>query len=106
MTVCSSAGSIVLSVLYGWDPKKIAEHQGTVKRVNEWTDRLLKVALPGAYLVEFIPWMLYIPTWLAPWKREGYAWRRKDTSFYTDLVEDVERRMVRSQSDLAIASLC
>jgi len=41
-----------------------------VVNMTSYTEIGLKYASPGNYLVELFPWMLYIPSSLASWKRE------------------------------------
>ncbi len=48
----------------------------------------------GNYFVDIFPFMMYIPTWMAKWKREGYAWFKKDTDMFVGLVEDVKAGLV------------
>lgn len=47
---------------------------------------LERVGSPGAYLVDILPSMLYIPDFLAPWKRYLKARQRQDEAFFTELV--------------------
>jgi len=56
-----AAASMVLSVVYNQPPIK-SEQDSTVKLANEFIRRLTLAAYPGAHLVEFFPWMKYIPS--------------------------------------------
>ena len=58
---CRTAASIILSALYGY-PTIMSEQDPTVKAINHCADKLTRAAYPGAYLVEFFPWMRYIPS--------------------------------------------
>ena len=51
-------------------------------------------ASPGNYLVEFFPWMLYIPESLARWKREANAGYRFFSEMFIGMFHDVEIRIV------------
>ena len=55
-----TAASMVMSVTYD-TPPIISELDSSVKAVNDFVARLTRAALPGAHLVEFFPWMMYIP---------------------------------------------
>ncbi|KAF8592851.1 cytochrome P450 [Ceratobasidium sp. AG-I] len=68
-------GSILLSSVYGYE-------------VNSANDRLIEVietairqssqaVSPGSFVVNFIPWLQYVPAWFpgAGWKRKAQAWR-------------------------------
>ncbi|TFY64063.1 hypothetical protein EVG20_g6073 [Dentipellis fragilis] len=48
---------------------------------------------PGGHLVEFFPWLLYIPQSFAKWKREAMCWFRHYTKVFENLVGDVAKRM-------------
>ena len=39
--------------------------------------------------------MLHLPTWAAKWKREGFAWFKKDTDMFTGLVDETKAALVR-----------
>jgi hypothetical protein len=43
-------------------PPIVVELDPTVKAVNDFVARMTQAALPGAHLVEFFPWMMYIPS--------------------------------------------
>jgi len=58
---CRSAASMILSVLYGY-PTIMSERDHTVEGINNCADRLTRALYPGAHLVEFFPWMRYIPS--------------------------------------------
>jgi hypothetical protein len=55
-----AAASMVLSVVYD-QPTIKSEQDRNVKLINDFVQRLTRAAYPGAHLVEFFPWMLYIP---------------------------------------------
>jgi hypothetical protein len=56
-----AAASMVLSVVYDKPTIKSEEDQH-VQLINDFVQRLTRAAYPGAHLVEFFPWMLYIPS--------------------------------------------
>jgi hypothetical protein len=56
-----ATASTVLTVVY--DQPTIKHGEGhTAELVNDYIRRLGRAAYPGAHLVEFFPWMLYIPS--------------------------------------------
>jgi hypothetical protein len=63
-----TAASMVMSVTYD-TPPIISELDSSVKAVNDFVARLTRAALPGAHLVEFFPWMMYIPNRYVKFKR-------------------------------------
>jgi hypothetical protein len=49
-----------MSILYDY-PTLETEDDKTLKEIHAYNDRGSKASAPGAYLVEALPWMLYIP---------------------------------------------
>ena len=91
----SFAASINLGSLYGLheddaDVEAVMGHGQTL--VTETTVAIT----PGSYLVEFFPWMLYLPEQLATWKRHGRSIFDKSRHIFGDLLDRVEARVVRS----------
>jgi hypothetical protein len=56
-----TAASMIMSVTYD-TPPIVSELNSSVKAVNDFVARLTRAALPGAHFVEFLPWMMYIPS--------------------------------------------
>ena len=56
--------------------------------------RAMQAALPGAYLVEIFPVMKHLPTWMAPWKKWGLEWYKKDTEMFQGLYDGVAKTLV------------
>lgn len=104
LNYCRSAASATLCAIYGWDPIE-PEDDPLVERVNALTHRVVRAALPGAYLVEVFPIMKYLPSWMAKWKREGLEWFMKDSRLFEGFLADVEERMVRFSIDLLVVGL-
>lgn len=55
-----ASGSNIMSVLYDKKPI-IRDNDPQVVEIIECASRITNAALPGSYLVEFFPWMMYIP---------------------------------------------
>jgi hypothetical protein len=56
-----SAGSTILSVVYG-HPPITSETNHTINSIIDFADRITRAAYPGAYLVEYFHWMRHIPS--------------------------------------------
>jgi cytochrome P450 len=84
-----TAAATVLSAVYAYP--LISTNDPLVAKVENYVDRMLKAALPGNYLVDIFPFMMHIPKFLAKWKREGYAWFKKDTDMFLGLIEDTRK---------------
>lgn len=62
--------SVIMSILYDY-PTLMSENDTTINEIDNYNKRAAYAATPGNFLVEFFPWMLYIPARFAKWKREG-----------------------------------
>ena len=56
-----AAASTTLSVLYGYPTLK-SEQDRIVVAINEFAERLFKAASVGSHLVQFLPWLQYLPS--------------------------------------------
>ena len=63
--------------------------------INRFMDTVVEYMIPGNYLVEFIPWMLYIPSFLAKWKREAREAYHYFNELFERMARDVQHRIVR-----------
>ena len=90
----SSVASITLGSVYG---KHIVDANAGIiqKRMQGIADSIQYAARPGNYLVDILPWMFHLPSWMAQWKRDGQQWFERNTVFLNGLVREVEQNMVR-----------
>ncbi|KAI0300590.1 cytochrome P450 [Multifurca ochricompacta] len=87
-----TTASMVMSITYD-TPPIVSELDSRVKAVNDFVARLTRAALPGAHLVEFFPWMMYIPRRFAKWKREAEYWYERDSAMFQDLFNSVGEKL-------------
>ncbi|KAG7451645.1 cytochrome P450 [Guyanagaster necrorhizus] len=78
-----TAASSIMSIVYNRPPT--SEQDPSIKKINDFTTRLTRAAMPGAHLVESFPWMLRIPSKYAKWKRDAEGWYAKDSSMFESL---------------------
>ena len=90
----SAADSTILSIIYDI-PTVSSADDPTVINLNEFAELVPEYANPGNYLVEFFPWMLYIPSSLAKWKREAREGYHRFTELFEGMVHDVQHRIAR-----------
>ena len=102
MYVHRTATSTILSIVCDIPTVSSAEDP-TVTQINRFSEIVLEYASPGNYLVEYFPWMLYVPSPLAKWKREAREAYHYYTEIFEGMVQDVQHRIVRSH--LASSSL-
>ncbi|KAF8910811.1 cytochrome P450 [Mucidula mucida] len=87
-----AAASMIMSVVY--DAPIIEDcHDPSIARVNTFVERLARAAFPGEHLVEFFPWMRYLPNSIAKWKRDAEAHHAVDSVLFQSLYDDVEKRV-------------
>lgn len=86
-----AAASFIISLVYDI-PYISDEKDPRIKHINDFVGRLVASASPGAHFVEFFPWMLYLPNWLAPWKRRALQHHQHDSVIFQGLFEDVRKR--------------
>lgn len=97
---CASA--IVMRLNYG---KAIETGEELyLKRILEVVRHVERVASPGAYLVDTFPSLLWLPRWLAPFKREAAALHREERSLFTGLLREVRAQMQRGAAPKCFAA--
>ncbi|KAH9953974.1 cytochrome P450 [Russula dissimulans] len=89
-----SAASMILSVVYD-QPTIKSEQDHNIEPLNDFVQRLARAARPGAHLVEFFPWMLYIPSRFAKWKRDAERWYEQESAMFESLFNTVHTNLVK-----------
>ena len=64
-----------------------------VKRILATVHTVERIASPGAYLVDTVPWLMYLPDFLAPFKREGKVLHAEELDVFRSLQTDVAERL-------------
>ncbi|KAG9218407.1 hypothetical protein CCMSSC00406_0007992 [Pleurotus cornucopiae] len=69
-------GAKILSISYGIDAKPT--NDPNISLVDEAVDVINRAAIPGEYLVEFLPFLQWVPDWMpgAGWKRMAKEWKK------------------------------
>ncbi|KAI0031587.1 cytochrome P450 [Vararia minispora EC-137] len=94
------AASLVMMITYDRPLHGSEKDDAIHERLHASNRRSVDAITPGAHLVEFFPWMLRLPTWLAKWKRDALNGYQETTELYEELVDDVvERRAKGSARD-------
>jgi len=86
--------SAILSIVYDI-PTVLSVNNPTITNVNRFMEHSADYGNPGNYLVEYFPWMLYFPSWLAKWKREAIGQCKFFSALFEGMFHDVENRMAR-----------
>ncbi|KAH9059193.1 cytochrome P450 [Lactarius vividus] len=82
------AWSIILSISYCLPPVE-SEDDPVIVGIADHVLRLTHELDPGARLVEYFPWMKYIPSRFAKWKRDAQYWFIQDSLRYERLLDKV-----------------
>ncbi|KAH9022259.1 cytochrome P450 [Lactarius pseudohatsudake] len=82
------AWSIILSINYHLPPVESEDDPVIVGAVNH-VERVAHELQPGARLVEYFPWMRYIPSRFAKWKRDAQYWFIQDSLRHERLLSKV-----------------
>src|ERR1700733_14644570 len=93
MLACSGATSAILSAVYDMPPTLSLDHP-VVTKVDEIGKHIGIATYHGNYLVEFFPWMKYLPSTIASWKLKTEGVFVEFTGFFNGLFQEVERQMV------------
>ncbi|PVH77019.1 cytochrome P450 [Cadophora sp. DSE1049] len=83
------ASGLILRLTY--DTRIETGDEETVRLVYENQTNAERIAAPGQYLVDVLPILLWLPKWLAPFKQEAAAHRKREVALFSGLVEDVKK---------------
>ncbi|KAH8806802.1 cytochrome P450 [Flagelloscypha sp. PMI_526] len=76
-----------------------------LNRIAEITNRVGDAVIPGAFLVESLPWMKYLPDILAPWRVWAKECFREDSELLERLCRDGEAEMKNSHPIPSVAAV-
>ena len=68
-------------------------NEPNVRRIMAVVHTVERVASPGAYLVDMFPFLMYLPSFLAPFKREGARLHAEELNLFQSLQSDVRLRL-------------
>lgn len=83
------ASGVILRLIY--DARIETGDEELVNQVYANQSNVERVAAPGKYLVDTLPILMWLPTWLAPFKQEAAAHRKREVALFSGLVDDVRR---------------
>ena len=85
------AGSLIMRLAYGTLIQTGEEPE--LRRILGVVHTVERVASPGAYLVDTFPVLMYLPEWLAPFKREARKLHNNEIGLFRDLLYGVKEKM-------------
>jgi cytochrome P450 len=77
--------------IYGLSEERGAAEERHVHEICSYMEEIDRTAAPGQYLVEFIPALLNLPAWLAPFKREAQKLVDRHWSYLAPLMDHEKR---------------
>ncbi|KAJ7227468.1 cytochrome P450 [Mycena pura] len=95
-----SANSVVVVITYGRRVHDIYKDE-VVCLNRDTTNFLISINIPGKYLVESIPALLYLPHFLTPWRTAALKHRAIDIEYLTRLVNEVKSKMKNGRAQLS-----
>ena len=99
---------ISVKQIYGLTVERGLAEERHVHEITSYIETIDRVAAPGVYVVEFLPWLMHLPTWLAPFKREAKALVQRHWDYMAPLVrqktteeapESFVRRYLKSKEE-------
>jgi cytochrome P450 len=95
------ASGLMLRLAYG---KTIETgEEAYVKRIINVVHHVERIASPGAYLVDTFPVLMYLPKWLAPFKREGERLHKEELDLFRGLMDDTRAQLAEGTAPSCFA---
>ena len=69
-----------------------------IEGVLRFTKHILRAAYIDGHMVEYFPWLQYLPLWFARWKKEVGRWSYEHSNMFQSFYESVQQRAVRLQT--------
>ncbi|KAI0292399.1 cytochrome P450 [Russula brevipes] len=98
-----SSASATMTILYDY-PTIETENDKTLEEIHAFNDRGSEATVPGAHLVELLPWMLNIPDSLAKWKREGKQYFQQHTALFEGLLNNVRHEIAKGSERPSVSA--
>lgn len=85
------AGALVIRLGYG--KRMETGEEPYAREILKVVRTVERVASPGQYLVDTFPILMYLPTWLAPFKREAARLNAAELKLFRELLYEVKDKM-------------
>lgn len=92
------AGALILRVSYGIDAEPKDDHY--LEIIEQAVYSLTEVANTGAYLVDFLPFLKYVPSWMpgAQFKRDATVWAPQVNQMFDEPFDVVKRALAEGNA--------
>lgn len=89
------AGSLIMQIAF--NKRASRNTDPAVVDMRALLEELTSAAVPGRYLVDSLPWLNYLPNFLAPWKREAATIFEKQNRLFGGHMQDVKKQVAAGQ---------
>jgi len=86
--------------IYGITVDRGQAEEQHVHAITSYMEEIDRVAAPGVYIVEFLPWLMNLPTWLAPFKREAKTLVRRHWDYMSPLVQQQSLKLKNQMTEV------
>lgn len=93
------AASLIIRLAFG-NTIRTGEEE-SVRRIYAVLENLDRLLEPAGYLVNIFPILLWLPTWIAPFKREAARLHAEELDLFSSLVKGVEKRLSEGDPEAA-----
>ncbi|VDB83472.1 unnamed protein product [Peniophora sp. CBMAI 1063] len=97
-----ASASTMLSCLYG---ERASDNDPRIDFLNEFIERLTTAIGPEAHLVELMPWLRYIPSRFAAWKRSAEGWNQKANEEFVRMFKHAQENIVGGKARASFCSM-
>lgn len=95
------SGGLIFRIGYG--KELVTGKEPQLLRILQVNHNLERIASPGAYLVDTIPALKYLPSCVAPFKREAARLHAEEYSLFHELLEDVRQAVQQGNAPPSFA---
>lgn len=76
-----------------------------IHEMRENMEKIEQAAIPGTYLIDTFPFLLHLPKWLSPWKREGAYYYQRMTAVSEGVLDEVREKRAEVSQVVSLAKL-
>ncbi|VDC01481.1 unnamed protein product [Peniophora sp. CBMAI 1063] len=98
-----ASASSMLSCLYGEPPLESA-NDNRISYINDFVEHMTRAIAPGAYWVEMMPLLRYIPSALAAWKRYATKLNEEANAEFLRMFDRARDNVTSSEEDRTFCS--
>ncbi|KAK7058014.1 cytochrome P450 [Favolaschia claudopus] len=97
-----ASASLVMAIIYGTPIMESDDRR--VDEIQKHVARTLASLAPGAFLVEYLPFMEKLPRWMSGWRRYAEHWYKVDSAMLTGFFYDTKTRKESGDDGPSVAA--